>query len=343
METREIEDKKLWEDFLLECQDKTFLQSWNWGEFNKMMGNKIWRLGFFEADKLLALATVVKTVARRGSFLLVPHGPVTNLGIRSEKDELLRLLLAELKNIAKKEKVDFIRVSPIWPREKENSLIFSRAGFRKAPIHAHPEASWKLDITPSEEELLSNMRKSTRYLIRRGLKDEDMEVKQSKEMADIDIFEGIYKRVVKKQKFVPFSEEYLKNEFKAFLLDDQISLFLTKYKGEYIAAAFVLFWSGIGFYHHAALSPQHQKTAGAYLLQWEAIKEAKKRGCTLYDFWGYVDPKQKAKHPWAGPTFFKMGFGGEAHEYVRTQDYPLSFKYWLTNIFERIRKAKRGL
>lgn len=32
-------------------EEKTFLQSWNWGEFNKMMRDKIWRLGIYESSK----------------------------------------------------------------------------------------------------------------------------------------------------------------------------------------------------------------------------------------------------------------------------------------------------
>ena len=53
----------------------------------------------------------------------------------------------------------------------------------------------------------------------------------------------------------------------------------------------------------------------------EAIKEAKKRGCKVYDFWGFTDPEKFPKHPWAGPTLFKMGFGGHKEEYVKTQDW----------------------
>ena len=32
---KEITQKQAWEDFLLECEEKTFLDSWNWGEFQK--------------------------------------------------------------------------------------------------------------------------------------------------------------------------------------------------------------------------------------------------------------------------------------------------------------------
>ena len=253
------------------------------------------------------------------------------------------MLLEELKNIAEREGASLIRISPILERSKENNEIFQKLGFRPAPIHMHPEASWKLDIRPSEEELLMGMRKTTRYLIRQAKKDKDIEIYQSKDIGDVENFNKLYQEVVDRQNFVPFPLEYLKNEFSAFQSDNQIVLFFGKYKNEVVASAFVLFWSNIGFYHQAALLPKYHRIPIAYLLQWEAIREAKRRGCVLYDFWGYVDPQKQPSHPWAGPTLFKMGFGGRAYEYVKTQDFPLSKKYWLTYLFEKLRKTKRGL
>jgi len=38
-----------------------------------------------------------------------------------------------------------------------------------------------------------------------------------------------------------------------------------------------------------------------------------------------------------------MGFGGQKKEFVKSKDLPLNKKYWLTYIFEKIRKIKRGL
>ena len=76
MEIREITDKRIWEEFLGQCAEKTFLQSWDWGEFQKMMQNKIWRFGIYESNELISVALVVKNIARRGTFLLIPHGPV---------------------------------------------------------------------------------------------------------------------------------------------------------------------------------------------------------------------------------------------------------------------------
>ena len=54
MEVKEIKDKEIWEDFFARCEEKTFLQSWNWGEFQERIGSasggKIWRLGVYEEN-----------------------------------------------------------------------------------------------------------------------------------------------------------------------------------------------------------------------------------------------------------------------------------------------------
>jgi len=131
---REIDDKKRWEDFASECAQKTFCQSWNWGIFNQSMGDKVWRFGIFENEQLVAIAQVLKIKARRGSFLFVPHGPLIALG---DKKEIIKNILEKLKNLAKAENVNFIRFSPIL--EVSDSNIFKDIGFRKAPIHMHPE------------------------------------------------------------------------------------------------------------------------------------------------------------------------------------------------------------
>lgn len=329
------------------CDRKTFLQSWNWGEFQESLGNKIWRLGFFDAGAPTSVCLVIKHKARRGSFLLAPHGPTIasqwEFEIKNLKFEILNILIGKLKILAKEERVDFIRISPIWERTEENEKMFNKMGFRLRPLHTHPESSWKLDISASEEELLAGMRKTTRYLVKRAQNNKDIEVFQSKNIEDIEIFNKLHLRVVKEQKFVPFSQKYFQKEFSAFLNDGQIAIFFAKYKGEIIAAAYEIFWSEIGFYHHAALLPEYRNIPASYLLQWEAIKEAKKRGCKIYDFWGHIDPVKFPKHPYAGPTLFKMGFGGYVDEYLKTQDLVLSPKYWLNYIVETARRIRRGL
>jgi len=342
MEIREIKDKEAWEKFISEAEEKTFLQSFNWGEFQKMMGNKIWRFGIYSGRELFSTTFVVKIEAKRGTFLFIPHGPNIKIQNPKSKIQILDLLLEELKKITKEEKADFIRIAPILLGNEENIKIFKDLGFREAPIHMHPELTWELDITSSEEELLKNMRKTTRYLIRQGLKNLDLKIEMSEKIEDVEKFNQLYQETVNRQHFIPFSLEYLKNELSAFAPDNQISTFLGKYKNEVISGGIFIFWQGMGFYHQGASSLKYPKVPASYLLLWEAIKEAKKRGCQKFNFWGIASENQK-NHPWAGLSLFKMGFGGYKKEYLKTQDLPLSKKYWLNYLIEKIRKTKRGL
>lgn len=338
MNIKEVDNKKIWENFLVECQEKTFLDSWNWGEFQKKEGEKIWRLGVYNNGEPVALILIIKIKAKRGTFLFIPHGP----NIINPKSQILSTLLIKLKEIAKEEKASFIRIAPICERKKENISVFEKFGFKKAPIHIHPEVTWELNVKPSEEELLMGMRKTTRYLIKQAEKNSDVKIIKSRNIKDLEEFNKIYRLTAERHKFIPFSMNYLKNEFFSFLPDDQILIFLGKYKEEIVSSAVIIFWQGIGFYHQGASLSKYNKIPVSYLLQWEAIKEAKERGCQIYNFWG-IAPDDNKNHPWAGLSLFKKGFGGYRKDYVQTQDLPLSRIYYLTYIFEKLRKIKRRL
>ena len=328
---KEIENKDIWEGFLDENQEKSFLHSWSWGEFQKALGEKIWRLAIIDNDKIQGVALIIKVSAKRGTFFLCPHGPI----LKDKK--LLKDLLEYLKELAKREKAGFIRFSPIWPRETE--ALFKDLGFRRAPIHIHPENNWILRLEETESELLMGMRKTTRNLIRRAIKDPDVVIEKRNDLEAVEEFNKIYQATYERQDFVPFSSDYLKKEFLAF--ENNIEIFLGKYKGDVTAGAMIIYWQNKGYYHQGASSREYPKIPVSHLLQWEALKEAKARGCDLYSFWG-VAPQDEPKHPWQGITLFKQGFGGELEKYARTQDFVLSSKYWLNYVVEKLRSKKRG-
>lgn len=340
MEIKEINDKEIWEGFLMKCEEKSFLASWNWGNFQQKEGNKIWRFGIYDNAGLFCVALIILIKARRGRFLFVPHGPVI---FGSQKQEALNILMDKLKELGIKENADFIRISPIW--QKKDETVFS--AFKNAPIHMHPEVTWELDILKNEDDLLKEMRKTTRYLIRQAEKNTDVEIIKSEKREDLKEFKKVYDETVKRHKFTPFSLKYLENQFDSFSTDSQIMIFLGKYKGKVVSSAIVVFWQKIAFYHHGA--SVFNKIPVSYLLQWEAIKEAKNRGCILYNFWGIApginneSDASKSRHPWAGLSLFKMGFGGYRKDYASTKDYQITLKYYLNYIIEVIRKIKRRL
>ena len=359
-----MKNKEEWEGFLLQCKEKTFLQSWNWGDFNLATGGKIWRFGIYNKreqtainkaqppikEQLLGVALVVKTIAKRGTFLFIPHGPVIIEGLKvNEIKENLELILNNLKSISIKENSVFIRVAPILERTKENINIFTDLNFKEAPIHIHPEITWELDITLPEEKLLMNMRKTTRYLIRQAEKNPNIKIIKSSNINDLELFKPVYAETARRHNFTAFANNYLEKELEAFLPDNQTMIFLGKYKNKVVAVAIFVLWQDVCFYHHSGSLSEFNKIPVSYLLQWEAIKEAKKRGYKIYNFCGIApeikneSDAQKSKHPWAGLSLFKMGFGGYKKKYLKTQDFIISRKYWFNYIIETARKIKRGL
>jgi len=333
---KEITSKTIWNDFYEKTSPDTFLHMWEWSEFQKKDGNKIFHLGIFENNKLCGIAFIIKIIAKRGTFLFCPHGP----HIENNNENHFQKLINYLKNLAKKEKASFIRFSPTHLKTEENIKLFKKLGFKKAPMHMHSELTWILDIKEEDKKLLKNMRSVHRYSIRRSIK-EGVKVWSTSEKKNLEKFYSIYKETVSRQKFSPFSKKYFENEFDCFSQNDSVRLFFAEYNNEIIATAFIIFSKHSAFYHHGASLLKYRKIPAAYLLQWEVIQEAKKRGCEKYNFWG-IAPKNKKNHPWKGLTFFKTGFGGEAHPFMRAQDLVLGWRYWVNWIVETVRRVRRG-
>lgn len=349
MVVTEITDKKIWEDFLTSAKYKTFLNSWNWGTFYNSLGNKIWRFGIEKDGKLLCLFLVIKKEAKRGDHLFVPYGPVFNDKCE-DIEEVMELFKVHLLELGKEEKCVYAKVSPIFKDSKKNEKLFK--GFVKAPMFVHPEITWILDITLNEDKLLAGMRKTTRYMIRQAEKN-DVVIIKSTDSKDIEKYNELYLKTVKRHDFIPFSKEYLESELNIFAKDSQAEIFFAKYKGEIISGAVVIFWQGCAYYHQGASdNSKFSKIGASYLLQWEVIKEAKKRGCKFYNFWGIVpgiksiddlnNPKIK-KHPWYGLSLFKMGFNGKIVNYLPTYNLAITPMGWFSFLYEKLERIKKGI
>lgn len=331
---KNIEDRKTWEKFLLSQKKQPFFQSWEWGELNKVLQNEIFRLGIFDGKKLVGICLIINIRARRGHFFHLRHGPVTKFNAR-----YFDSFLSEVKKIARSLGADFLRISPVVDDKKKVQEFFRRRGFRNSPLHRmDAEDCWVLPLDQSEDETLRNMRKTTRYLIRRGEK-EGVVVTRAENQGDAKTFARLYHKTAHKHGFLP--HRGIVEEFELFKKENIAELFLAKYKKKTVAGALIVFYGDSAIYHHGASDPKYDHVSPSYLLQWEAIREAKRRGKKLYNFWG-IAPENKPNHPWAGLTLFKKGFGGYAKSFLHAQDLPLTSKYWLTWALETTRRLTNG-
>ncbi len=331
-----IEKKEDWEKFLSKHEEANFLHSWDWGEFHKNLGKPTKRSGYYNGDRLIGAMLTVVEPARRGRYLTVPGGPI----IDWENKGLVNAIFEEMRDSANENNCVFVRVRPQLIENEFSKKIFSKHGLRRAPMHLHAELTSQLDITKTEDELLANMRKATRYEIRKAIKlgikiETSQEEKNVKDFYDLQIF------TAKRQKFVPFSYQFFLGQFKVFFASNNALLYTATYEKKLLAQAFVVFYGSEAVYHYGASTQEGRHYPGAYLIQWEAIKEAKKRGIKRYNFWG-VSSIGDRDHRFSGLSLFKRGFGGEDVQYLHAQDLVINKpKYALNYLIERIRKIVR--
>jgi len=331
-----VGSRKEWEGFLANHPETSFLQSWHWGKFHEALGNKIHRTGFYIDKQLKGVMLSVVEDAKRSRYLTVPGGPI----IDWKNSALVRAFVKEIKRIAKLNNCVFARVRPQLESSDFSRNIFAQNKFINAPIHLHAELTSQLDITKTEEKLLANMRKTTRYEIRKAI-SLAVKITATDNPSAIKQFYDLQILTSKRQKFVPFSYKFLYEQFKVFSQEKKALLYSATCKNKLLAQAFIIFYGQEAVYHYGASAQEGRKYPGARLIQWEAIKEAKKRGITRYNFWG-VSPIENTKHRFYKLSIFKRGFGGQDIQYLPAQDLIINKpKYLFSYAVETIRKKIR--
>ena len=336
--TKTIDDKRTWEGFISSMPEANFLQSWYWGEFHQALKNNIQRTGFYEGDKLIGVMLSIVENAKRGRHLIVPGGPI----IDWNNFELVKAFVLQAKKIANYNNCVFVRVRPQLESSSFSKNLFKKIGFINAPIHLHAELTSQLDITMKEETLLSQMRKTTRYEIKKAIR-EGVKITATTDASVVKEFYDLQIETSKRQQFVPFSFKYLQEQFKVFASCGKALLFKAEINNKLLAEAFIIYYGKEAVYHYGASTPLERNYPGNYLIQWEAILEAKRRGMQKYNFWG-VSPIDKPNHRFYGLSLFKRGFGGQDVEYLHAQDLIINRPRYIINYaIERIRKMIRGV
>ncbi len=333
-------DKSLWEGFAATHPQANFLQSYNWGVFEKKIGKSFFPIAVFEDDKQIGAAMVIKELAKRGNYLTIAGGPLIDWQ-DSHSSFIFKKFCKYLKKLAKEESCHFIRVRPQAEDTIQLRQLFKENGLLPSPMHLTADLTLRLNLSQDLDQLLVQMRKNTRYEIRKSEKL-GIETKIIKSSSFMQEFYDQQLYLAKKHGFVPFDYQFLLKQFETFAEDDQVAFVNSYHQGELLASAFVIFYQNEAVYHYGVSTPKNERLPGSYATQWAAIQEAKKRGCSEYNFWG-VSPLNKKEHRFAGPSLFKRGFGGYELQHLPAHDLPVSSWYQLIRLFELLRKRIRRL
>lgn len=321
-----------WEEIIKKYPEANFLQSPKYARMNEILGCKV-----FEEDfDGKAWALLIIRNAKRGRYMEIPCGPLVDWDDKKTVDMVLR----KITEIAKKEKCVFVRMRPQLKADEKNLKLLEKLGLKKSPMHLAAEHTVMIDLKKSEEELLANMRRQTRYEVRRADKV-GIKVSASSDEKIFEEFQKVQAETAKRQNFVPPTLKTLLAEKEAF--GDDIVIYKTTLEDEPVAYGLIIKNGLEADYYEAASTLLNRKMPGAYALLWRAMRDLKSEGYARFNLWG-IAPANQPNHRYAGVTTFKTGFGGEVVEFVPAHDLVISkMRYAADFAFETMRKKKRRL
>ena len=337
MQLKEIEPEALDIYVSKEHPEANFLQTSTWGKVYEKDGKKVFYLGLFEDKKLIGSSVVILKPAKRGRYLEIPGGPLLDW---DGDIKALRFFLKEIAKLAEREKCVFVRMRPNIPDTEQHQKLAERLKLVKSPMHLHAEHTVMLDITKSEEELMTEMRRQTRYEVRRAQK---LGIKVSYETSEkaFNDFYDLQLETAERQGFIPSTRHLIMAQHEVF--GDKARIYTATLDGKVLAKGEILLQAPEAIYHEAASTLDGRKLPGAYALQWQIIQDAKALGLKRYNLFG-IAPPNSPHHRYAGVTTFKTGFGGEQLAYLSAHDLVIKpFHYRLVHMLETIRKKKRHL
>ncbi len=179
----------------------------------------------------------------------------------------------------------------------------------------------------SEADLLAGMnqqwRRNVKAADRAGVKV------RAGERADLAAFHEVYRETAARDGFLPRPLAYFEGMWDAFAAGPQVTagarmrLYLAELDGELAAAATVMQVGGHAWYSYGASTTRHRDTRASNAVQWQALREASARGCTLYDLRGITDTVDPGD-PLSGLVRFKIGLGAEVVELLGEWERPVS-------------------
>ncbi|OGD24911.1 hypothetical protein A2819_02705 [Candidatus Azambacteria bacterium RIFCSPHIGHO2_01_FULL_40_24] len=336
---REIKNKAEYNPLLI-TENAPFTQAWFFGQWQEKMGRKVRRFEIKQEEEIIGFFHTIKYPMPFGqSFLYIPHGPVIyNIQFIIRNSGFLKEFRKKLIEIVKEENAIFVRFDPFLPRRS-----FSEGGFdpskyfNKTPIahyhssHFQPKYEWIIGLTNTEEELVNKMHPKNRYSIklaeRRGVK---IKIVSENFERHFDDFYKLLNETAQRHNFNLHPKPYYQNIFKT-LDSNNAFLAVAEYDGKILLINLILLYGKTAYFLFGGSSGEHKNLMFSHLTQWEAIREAKKRGFKIYNFGG-VDNNGNYK-TYGGISTFKKRFGGELLEHSDSYDLVLkTFWYKLYNL-----------
>ncbi len=228
----------------------------------------------------------------------------------------------------------FTRFEFLEEFSEDKHVANKKVSLIKAFEDVQPETRQWVDLTGTEDEILAAMRPKGRYNI--GVA----------ERSGLQLFNGgpelvsdffkLYSFTSARTDFKGRNGQYFQQLLEALVNNAEV--IILKKDQELLAGAIILYYDQMASYLYGG-SMGDRSLMAPYLLQWEAMKRAKSRGCAIYDLLAVAPEGSGEDHPYAGITRFKSRFGGRTVRLLGSYDLVHSrFWYTLYRFAERLRR-----
>ncbi len=315
-----------------------FLQSWDWGDFQKSLGQQVVRfLVFDDLGKVVMSAQFLIHAALGKKYFFAPYGPVVLEGL--DKDVVsvaTEFLFTELKKLFPD--LLFARIEPFVNNDGAE-LMGKFKGIQKS-LDLNPHQTLVLNLEQPLEQILTAMHPKTRYNIKVAEK-KGVTVKVL-ESSDVNLENAVQLFITSSNRasIRAFPKKYYSDLINYFSeannRDIKAKLYTAWSDQDLIAANLMLYYKDTAVYLFGGTAGIKRNLMAPYLLHFQAINDAQAAGLKSYDFWG-VEPDPN--HPWYGFSKFKLGFGGEVIKRSGTLDFVLEPAWY--NVYKILRVLNR--
>ena len=327
-------EKSLWNEFVMNSSRGHVFQSYEWGEVMACSGWKPLRLVVEDRHQIRGGISILKKkiLSTPWSILYSPRGPAIDFDDHKSFSELVK----GIKEVALSEKAIFLQIVPhafydengtIKSIENKNFIKIEKEGIFRL---TQPVWVYRIDLKKSEDEILSQMKRKTRYSVRLSLK-KGVTITQKKDLKDLKIFYGMLRESSKRKNFPIRSFSYFESLWNNLAPSGYARLFFANCNGKTLAGELVLRFGDICWDMYRASVDSDRNLRPNYALQWKIMQWAKQKGCLWYSLRGVPSFNPPPEHGGYGVYKFKKGFGGVPFTYAGDYYYifkPKLYKLW---------------
>ncbi len=323
-----------WNRLIAGLPQPHLLQTWEWSQVKAKYGWQpmpfVWQPAGGEpvaAAMLLKRVVPAGGFARRLGVVYAPKGPLldwTDAALR-------RGVLDDLQTFARRQGAIFVKIDPDVllgtgvPGSPE--AVETRTGVEvrtdlidRGWVFSTDQVQFRntvvVDLSPSEDDLLANMKQKTRYNVRLAEK-KGVRVRPGTQ-ADLPLLYQMYAETSVRDGFVIRDEGYYQTVWRTFGQTSSADLasgaavsepLIAEVDSQPVAAVSLFYFAGRAYYLFGMSRQEQREKMPNYLLQWEAMRRAKALGCQSYNLWGAPDEFNEDDGLW-GVFRFKEGLGG---------------------------------